>query len=108
MAKWFGTVGYAVCKEVRPGVWQDEITKRQYFGDVMRSSVRWSPSSDSTNDDLNLDKQISIVADPFAELNFRSIKFVEFMGVMWKVTNVNPQHPRIVLTIGGEYNGPQA
>lgn len=108
MAKWFGTVGYAVGKEIRPGVWKDEITKRQYYGDVMRSSVRWQSSSDSTNDDLNLDKQISIVADPFAHEHYSSIKFVEFMGVMWKVTNVNPQHPRIVLTIGGEYNGPQA
>ena len=107
MAKWFGTVGYAMCEEVSPGVWQDKITTRKYSGDDIRSYTRWNPSSNSTNDDLNLDKQISILADPFAYKNCYSIKFVEFMGTMWKVTNVNPQYPRLILTIGGLYNGPQ-
>lgn len=108
MAKWFGTVGYAISEEVRPGVWKDKITTRQYSGDVMRSTTRWASSSDSTNDNLTLDKQISIVADPFAYQNCHSIKFIEFMGTMWKVTTVDPQYPRITLTVGGKYNGPQA
>lgn len=108
MAKWFGTVGYAISEEVRPGVWDDKITKRQYSGDVIRSTTRWASSSDSTNDDLTLDKQISIVADPFAYQNCHSIKFIEFMGTTWKVTSVNPQYPRLILTVGGVYNGPQA
>lgn len=107
MAKWFGIVGYATCEETSPGVWQDKITTRQYSGDVNRITSRWTASQDSTNDDLTLDKQISIVADPFAYQNFNSIKFVEFMGTMWKVTSVNPQYPRLVLTVGGVYNGPQ-
>lgn len=107
MAKWFGKVGYATCEEVSPGVWQDKITTRQYSGEVMRINSRWTASQDSTNDDLTLDKQISIVADPFAYQNFNSIKFVEFMGTMWKVTSVNPERPRLVLTVGGVYNGPQ-
>ena len=107
MAKWFGVVGYATCEEVSPGVWEDKITTRKYSGDVIRSSIRWSASQDSTNDDLTLDKQISILADPFAYQNFSSIKFIEFMGTMWKVTSVDPQYPRLVLTAGGVYNGPQ-
>lgn len=107
MARWFGVVGYATCEEVSPGVWEDKITTRQYSGEVMRLNSKWSSSQNGTNDDLNLDKQISIVADPFAYQNFHSIKFVEFMGTMWKVTSVNPQYPRLILTVGGCYNGPQ-
>ena len=107
MARWHGVVGYATCEEVRPGVWKDKITKREYDGESIRITSKWNPSQEGTNDNLNLDQQISIVADPFAYQNFNSIKFVEFMGVMWKVTSVNPQRPRLVLTVGGVYNGPQ-
>ena len=107
MAKWHGKVGYAICEEVSPGVWQDKITICEYSGDVTRLTSRRSASQDSTNDELILDQQISILADPFAYQNFHSIKFVEFMGTMWKVTSVNPQYPRLVLTAGGVYNGPQ-
>lgn len=107
MARWHGIVGYATCEEVRPGIWKDKITTREYDGESIRITSKWSSSQEGTNDNLTLDQQISIVADPFAYQNFSSIKFVEFMGVMWKVTSVNPQRPRLVLTIGGVYNGPQ-
>lgn len=105
MAKWYGTVGYIETKETSPGVWKPEVTERKYFGDVLRNSSRWSASSDSTNDDLNISNQISIVADPFAYRNFHSIKYVEFMGAKWKIANVEVQRPRLILTIGGVYNG---
>ena len=105
MAKWYGTVGYIETKETSPGVWKPEVTERKYFGDVLRNSSRWSASSDSTNDDLNISNQISIVADPFAYRNFHSIKYVEFMGANWKIANVEVHRPRLILTIGGVYNG---
>lgn len=107
MAKWFGYVGYAIPEEIRPGVWKDRIVKCQFTGDEERSTSRWSSSSEGTNDNLTLDKQISIVADPFALQNYYAIKFIECRGVAWKVTSVNPQYPRLVLTVGGVYNGPQ-
>lgn len=105
MAKWYGTIGYAETKQTSPGVWRDEITERKYSGDVIRNSNRWSASSDSTNDDLNINNQISILADPFAYQNFHSMKYIEFMGAKWKITNIDVQYPRLILTIGGNYNG---
>lgn len=105
MAKWYGTIGYAETKQTSPGVWRDEITERKYSGDVIRNSNRWSASSESTNDDLNINNQISILADPFAYQNFHSMKYIEFMGAKWKITSVDVQRPRLILTIGGVYNG---
>lgn len=105
MAKWHGTIGYVETKEVTPGDWQPIKTERQYYGDVLRNSSRWSTSSDSTNDDLNISNQISIVADEFAYHNSHLMKYVEFMGVNWKITNVEVGRPRLILTIGGVYNG---
>jgi hypothetical protein len=54
---------------------------------------------------LAINNQISIVADPFANQNFHSMKYVEFMGTRWKITNVDVQYPRLILTMGGVYNG---
>lgn len=105
MAKFYGPVGYAETVETAPGIWNNVVTEREYYGDVISFTNKWSESSDSTNDDLNIDSQISIVADPFAYQNIPSIKYIEYMGVKWKVKSVNPRYPRLILTIGGVYNG---
>lgn len=107
MAKFYGPIGYAETVETSPGVWKDRITVRNYYGEVIRNTSKWSTSSDSTNDNLNVDNQISIVADPFAYQNFYSMKYIEFMGAKWKIIKVEPKHPRLILTIGGLYNGQQ-
>lgn len=108
MAKWYGVVGYAETVEARPGYWKDQITERKYFGDILKNTNRWYGSSDSTNDNLSISNQLSILADPYAYQNFHSIKYAEFMGSNWKVTNVEVRYPRLILTLGGVYNGEQA
>lgn len=104
MAKFFGAIGYSVTKETSPGVWEEDITERDYYGDLVRN-VRKIQPSDGLNDDLNVANEISIVADPFANENFHSMRYVCFMGAKWKVTNVEVQYPRLILTMGGVYNG---
>lgn len=108
MAKFYGEIGYAETKETSPGIWTEEVTKRQYYGDLVRNTSRWANSSDSTNDDLTINNQISIIADPYAYQNFHLMRYVEFMGARWKITSIEVQHPRLILTIGGVYNGEQA
>ena len=104
MAKWYGPIGYAETVEVRPGVHKDVITERNYSGDLLQNS-RSLQSANQLNDDVNIANKISIVADPFAYQNFHSMKYVEFMGAKWKITRVEVNHPRLILTIGGVYNG---
>lgn len=108
MAKWYGVIGYAETVEVEPGVWDEKITERSYFGDVHRNNRRLQTTGESTNDDINIANEISIVADPYAYDNFYSMRFVTFMGAKWKITNVDVQLPRLVLSLGGVYNGEQA
>ena len=104
MAKFYGKTGYAETLKTAPGVYADEITEREYFGDLIRNTRRLQ-SSDKVNDDINISNEISIVSDPFAIQNFHSMRYVEFMGAKWKITNVEVQYPRLILTIGGVYNG---
>ena len=105
MAKWYGKVGYSETVETSPGVWKPQDTVREYYGDVIRNTTKWAVNSDSTNDDLTVNSQISIIADPFANNKFHSMKWIEFMGARWKVTSVEPQPPRLLLTLGGVWNG---
>lgn len=106
MAKFFGPIGFSISVETRPGVWKDRIEEHKYMGDVRRMSSRWSASPESTNDDLTLNNQFSIVADAFARNHFHSMKYISYMGTNWKVTSVEVQSPRLIITIGGVYNGP--
>ena len=103
MAKWFGVIGYAETVETAPGLWEEQITERSYYGEVIRNNRRLQ-STEHLNDDINVSNEISILADPYAINNFHSIRYVEFMGAKWKVSNVDVQYPRLTLTIGGLYN----
>jgi hypothetical protein len=104
MGKFYGEIGYGNTVETTPGVWTENITKRNYSGDVIRNSKRWQ-NTDRLNDDLTVNNEISIIADSFAYDNFHTIRYVKWMGVCWKVTDMDIQRPRIKLSIGGIYNG---
>lgn len=103
MARFYGIVGYAETVETVPGVWEEQITERNYSGEVHKISKKWQ-SGESLNDDLVVSNEISIVADPFAFNNFHNIRYVVWMGVKWKVSRMDIQRPRITLTLGGVYN----
>ena len=92
MSKWFGKIGYAVTNETEPGLWDETILEREYYGDM-------------TYDNILLANVISILADPFAIENCSHMAYVEIMGTKWKISEVEVQYPRLILTIGGVWNG---
>lgn len=104
MGKFYGKVGFANTKETSPGVWEEQITERTYQGDVNRFNKRYEPQN-QVNDNITINNEISIVADPFAYEHFAYLRYVEWMGVKWKVSSVEIQYPRLILNIGGVYNG---
>lgn len=103
MAKFCGVIGYAVTKEIEPGIWEEQIVEVEYFGDVIRNTRRINAPG-KVNDDISISNQISIIADPFANNNFHAMKYVVFMGAKWKVSEVTVEYPRLILSIGGLYN----
>lgn len=107
MAKWFGTIGFFTTTEIERGLWSEgEIVERKYYGEMLKNLARrYQSSSDKVNDDVTISNDISILADPFAQNHFSEIRYVEVLGTKWKVTNVEVQYPRLILTLGGVYNG---
>ena len=107
MGKWYGKIGYAETIETEPGIWEEQITERSYYGDVLPS--RWMrQSSDKVNSDINISNRISIIADPFAIQNCSSMVYVEYAGSKWKISDIEINHPRLIINLGGVYNGEQA
>lgn len=104
MAKFYDKIGYAESIETRPGIWEEVIVDRFYYGDVIRNTRRLE-NGESINDNVVVNNSISVVADPYAYQHFLAIRYVEWLGTKWKVTNVEIQSPRLLLTIGGVYNG---
>lgn len=104
MAKYCGNIGFVETIETSPGVWTEDITERQYRGDVISDTRRWE-AGEYLNDNLVINNKISIISDPYAYRNFFAIRYVDWMGARWKVTNVEIARPRLILSLGGVYNG---
>ena len=107
MTRFYGKVGYGVSVEKAPGVWDDVITEVSYYGDVV-TNARGLSENQKVNDDITVENSISIVADAYANENFFTMRYVEWAGHLWVVTDVRVQIPRLVLRLGGIYNGPKA
>ena len=103
MAKFCGMIGYAITEETEPGIYVEKIIENQYYGDVIKNTRRLKEVN-KVNDDINISNQFSIVADPFANNNFHAMRYIEFMGIKWKITDVEVQYPRLILSVGGLYN----
>ena len=103
--KYYGKVGFWFDDvEVRPGVYKPELVEKSYTGDVIRHNQRWNSTSNQ-NDNVNLSNRISILGDLYLNENLSSIKFVTYMGTKWKVNSIEVQYPRVIVELGGVYNG---
>lgn len=103
MSKFFGQIGFFISEEVSPGVWEDQITERDYFGDVVKNYRRLE--GNEIVEDFNISNNISIVADPFAYENFQHMRYIRYMGAEWSISSIDVAYPRLNLSIGGVYHG---
>lgn len=105
MAKFFGDIGFATQVQTSPGIWEDKIIEKQYYGDISREARRFS-GSDEILGSINLSNQISVIADGYITDNVQNLRYVRWLGGLWKVSYVELKFPRLVLEMTGVYNGP--
>lgn len=105
MAKFSGHVGYGETVQTAPGVYEEIIKEVSYRGDILRNS-RGLETGDKVLGDITVQHSISIVADAYAKEHFFAIRYVKWQGARWVVTDVKVEHPRLIFTLGGVYNGP--
>lgn len=104
MAKFYGKIGYAEAKEITPGNWEEEIIEKEHYGNILQDTRKYQQSG-NVNDNIVISNRISILADPFAMENSHLIRYVEFMGTKWRISSIEVQYPRLILSLGDVYNG---
>lgn len=102
--KYYGKIGYGKTQEIRPGVWEEQIEERSYYGDILRSNSRFQAVG-KVNDDLTITNQFSIIADPYALEQFAFMRYIKHMGVRWRIAEIEIQYPRLIISTGGVYHG---
>lgn len=105
MARFYGKVGFGQSQDQGNGVFSTVVTYRMYAGDVVRN-FRATKDDEKVNSDLNVSHTISVVSDTYANEHFFAIRYVEWSGALWEVDSVEMQSPRLLLRLGGVYNGP--
>jgi hypothetical protein len=108
MTRFSGLVGYVDTPvETAPGVHVESMVELSYKGTVVRNTRRLE-NGESVNDDISVNNSISIVADAYANEHFHAIRYVRWAGSTWRVVTVDVERPRLLLRLGGKYNGPTA
>lgn len=107
MAKFYGAIGYISEVETAVDVIENKPIERMYKGDLIRNNRRLENGTD-INDNVTISNQISIIADPYANNHIFDMRYVKWRGTAWKVSTVDVEPPRLILTLGGVYNGETA
>jgi len=106
MNKWVGVIGFAVNEETAPGVWEDTITEKKLTGDIIDVRVRRSDSQD-INTNVNVSAKISVVINPYLRDHLDKLRYLSYFGSYWKISDISVEFPRLVISLGGVYNGPR-
>lgn len=104
MAKFYGAVGYVETQETGLDIYSNVPVERMYRGDVEENSRRLE-NGEGVNDNVSIGNRISIVADAYAYQHMHALRYVRWMGTAWKATSVVAKRPRLIITLGGVYNG---
>lgn len=107
MTRFYGKIGFSVTKETRPGIFKETYIEKMYKGFVTRNTRRWD-QSEYLNDNININNDISIIADGFAISHFGVMRYVKWMNQTFEITSatLDTDVHRITLSIGGVFNVP--
>lgn len=103
MARFCGKIGFFTTVETEPGIWEEQIVEKAYYGDITRNISRYQ-QTENVNGNISINNTISILADPYATNNFQYMRYVIFNDVKWHITSAEVEYPRIILSIGGLYS----
>lgn len=103
MNRFYGTIGFCVNDEIEPGIWEDTVTTKKYYIDIQKNFRKYS-QGDTVTGSIQVSNTFSVIMDPYLNNNLQNIRFVEWMGSKWQIASIEVSSPRLIMTLGGQYN----
>lgn len=110
MAKFLGCIGLSEPTEVSPGIYEEEIREMVVTGEIIRDALDIRHETNIVPD-ISLGNAVRILLPGPREnvgVIVPALRYIRWMGVHWTIKQVEVQYPRLLLRLGGEYNGPIA
>lgn len=105
MGKWSGKIGFGLTREIKPGIWQEDIIEKNFRGEILKSRNQFN-GAQTINDNLIMSVRLKIISSPFAQVNAPYMKYITYKGAKWKVSSIDDtDYPRMILEIGELYTG---
>lgn len=107
MAKYSGYLGcIPESREIEPGIWTtgEDAVELFVVGDII-SAVKNYSTTEVVSDDMSVSNRISIVANSDVINSMGTLRYVTLYGKKWKITSVEMQGVRLILSLGGLWNG---
>ena len=102
--KYSGKIGFAVQVEKAPGVWEDQITERDYVGDILQRTESFSAGA-SVMPQVRTVTSVSVLSDGLLKDRYDDIRYVTYMGIKWMPLSIVQAWPRIEIFFGDQYHG---
>lgn len=102
--KFYGPIGFVEDQVTGLDIHSNVPVEHSYRGDLLENNRRLE-KGEGVNNDVTIGNTISIVADPYALEHFHNMRYVKWMGVSWIVSKVDVKYPRLIISLGGVYNG---
>ena len=82
-----GKIGYARTEETSPGIYQEIIVEKQYYGDIVRNSTQILDSN-TINSSIKLNNSISVLCNNYMSDNIGCVRYMTFKKSKWKISNM--------------------
>lgn len=103
--RYCGKIGYVVTvDDDTTGICASSTVEKVAKGDVLTNHLRVTDGV-NINPDITISNRLSIVSEPFLLNNFQNIRYATWRGTKWAVESVEIALPRVILSLGGVYNG---
>ena len=103
-----GVIGYGEQTKTAPGVTDEVTIEKKFRGDLVRPPSSGPEEGAKVLDDLRVGVTISVVAGAYHSTHVHAMRYISWQGKLWKVANVDVNFPRLIIRLGGLYNGPKA
>lgn len=100
-------VGFGFNKEVDDCEWEDVVVEKPYVVEQKKNMQRFT-TGDTTSGDIKITNSYEIVVNSFLKQHVDDIRYLVINGKRHIVDTAELlDTPRVQVTIGGIYNGPQ-